>query len=465
MSETVALGPWGRGQTQQGGLLGGNMLSMMGDIMRMRSMQQEFSARSALGNIAAGSQNIDEALARAQQDPTVMQRPDLLSELRQQQLLQYQTQAQQLGIANSGRDAIRQAFAAAGNNPDQLLPSLQGAIGTLPEQTRQMVMPYAMDIYQSVLGGTEGMPADQRAGEYAKRRAQFMIATKLGSPEEAYASAGTPWLNPQVARVPTATGAEQAVVVGGPQGAPAGAPAAGAPGQVGPVLGTGPGAAQAAYMHDRGTDMAKYQGSLDNAVTNGTNLMQTLMEARDILGQIRTGGLESTRARIAQFAQGLGLPENTVNQIAGGPLGPVQEFQKMAAQMAMGQVRQQIPPGSRLNRQEWETFERNNPNIDTDPHAINRIFNYWTRLYVRDRIEQREMQKFVKGGGDLSDWPAQWTQKAQDMGLVGPQFSTTGGQSVPPTAVNYLLDNPGERAAFDQKYGPGSAASFLGLSQ
>lgn len=101
------------------------------------------------------------------------------------------------------------------------------------------------------------------------------------------------------------------------------------------------------------------------------------------------------------------------------------EFQKLVVQTTMGQVQQQMPAGSRLNRDEFNIFNSRNPNLDTDPRAVEKIFNFWTRQYQMLHAEQMWLGDFVKKGGNPSDWPRMWQEEAQRRGYISPHEAPT----------------------------------------
>ena len=204
---------------------------------------------------------------------------------------------------------------------------------------------------------------------------------------------------------------------------------------------TGPSVINKQYLTQRGGDMADYQKNLDSNTKTGGLIMQTLQEGQDALAKFKPGGGASTYAEVGKIAQALGAPQDLVDRISNGDLGASQEFQKLMVNTTMGQIREQLQGvgASRLSQMEFAAFNQNNPNIDTDPRAVQKIFNFWTKLYNRDHAEQQELNKYVSGGGDISQWPSKWQDIAQERGYINPgagagptkQWKIVDGKLVP----------------------------------
>lgn len=175
-----------------------------------------------------------------------------------------------------------------------------------------------------------------------------------------------------------------------------------------------------------------YKDSLDSRVAVGGTIMQTLQEARDSLSKFNPGGGAEEWAKLAQAAQAFGAPQALVDAIGNKNLAASQEFQKLMVNTTMGQIREQLQGvgASRLSQMEFATFQQNNPNIDTDPRAIEKIFNFWTRLYQKDKAEQSQRAEYIKNGGDPVDWPAKWQDLAQQQGYINPQITNKTERTV-----------------------------------
>ena len=109
-----------------------------------------------------------------------------------------------------------------------------------------------------------------------------------------------------------------------------------------------------------------------------------------------------------------------VNRVAGGDLGAMQEFQKLAVSTAMEQLKQSMATdtgmGGRMTQAEFQQFLKVNPNLSTDPGAINKLFGFLERTQSRNVAEQQQRSQFIKGGGNPSDWPAKWANTLQTQG-------------------------------------------------
>lgn len=211
-----------------------------------------------------------------------------------------------------------------------------------------------------------------------------------------------------------------------------------------PLSSGGPSLVQQTYGASRGKDMADYQGSLDSAVGEGNRLLQNLSEARDAFGQIKTGGGADTYSKLASFAQSFGASQSLVDKIGNGNKAASDEFQKLMVNTTNSQIKQQLAgaAGGHLGQQEFETFQKNNPNLETDPRAIDKIFNFWTKIYQRNSAEQSQMQQFVKQGGDITDWPSEWQKRSTAQGFINPA-KTDSSQGTSPAVTHRYVPGQG----------------------
>lgn len=205
-----------------------------------------------------------------------------------------------------------------------------------------------------------------------------------------------------------------------PDNAPA--PAAGAPGAGPKPIGQSPSAGAEAYMRGLGTKVEGEEGDLNARVKAGADLLTRISEARDLLTKFQAGGGSDIRKKLGETAQMFGAGTDLVDKIAGGNLAASQEFQKIAVQMASDALKQSLGQ-SRIAQLEFTAFQNSNPNLDTDPRAIEKIYNFMTRQVDRDRQEQKfyaEQRK--KPGFDPLEFPALWAEEAVKRKLITPEI-------------------------------------------
>ena len=214
---------------------------------------------------------------------------------------------------------------------------------------------------------------------------------------------------------------------GGPSGAPAGTPI------------VGPTPTDLKRAEQRGSDMAGYQQNLDDRVKTGQQIMQTVQPAWEAMQALKKagqspGGLASSRMALAQIAQGFGASPETVDKIS--KLDDTQEISKLMVNTTMAQITQQLPASSKMAVGEFNAFMKNNPSLDTDPRAIEKIFNFWSKVHTTNLTEQTELNDFLEKGGNISRWPAEWQKIAAKQGLVNTNPTgtrdTEGAKSRPP---------------------------------
>lgn len=488
--ETIALGPWGRGQgplAGGGGLGGMNPFQMMSDVMQLRKTQQGFMAQQRAGEIAAQTPDLDTLIQNLTADPLVAGfAPEIINTMRQNQLALTQLRGYQSTQSREALGGFLNAAVGALDDPSQLMPIAQTHLALYPVDQQKRLMPAFQSLVTSL---THDLPSDpgQAKIEYQKR----LVAQLTGAgmkPEEIYAAMGR--VAPTIQTGPYGPGgAQQPVVVGGfnmpawggtggtatappatgggggggtqPAGGALAVPGAQQPGFT-PLGPTGPSKTQETYLTHRGEEMSGYQKNLDTAVESGSGIIRTINEAQEAMQNFKPGAGASAYARTAEIFQALGADQKLVDRIAGGDLSAAQEMEKLMVNTTWNQIKEQMPSASRTTQMEFQTFQKNNPNINLDPRAIGKIFNFWQQAFARDRIEQRELNKHIKGGGDISEWPQQWNDRMGNMGLRDAVMKGSNGTTLPAAALNNLLDHPETADEFDRKYGKGTASKFLG---
>jgi hypothetical protein len=191
-------------------------------------------------------------------------------------------------------------------------------------------------------------------------------------------------------------------------------------------------AANKKFLEGRAGEANNYEASLNGRVAQGTELNMRLQEQLGALDKFRAGGGGETRAQLAQIAQAIpGMPKSVVNGVAGGDLSAMQEFNKLAAQTAMEQLKQSMGGAGRISQYEFKVFQNNNPNLSTDPDAIRKIFDFNNKLYRRDLSEQQAFNQHIQSGANPSDFPAQWAQTLAKNGTTAPNMDTQRAQPLP----------------------------------
>ncbi len=207
----------------------------------------------------------------------------------------------------------------------------------------------------------------------------------------------------------------------------------------------GQGLVEKNYSEGRGKSLATAQENLDSTVTNGAVVMKTVAEMRNALKSIDTGGGAEFRTKFAGFADALGASREMVDKIANGDRGASQELQKLMVNTVMAQIKQQLPAGSRMAQQEFQVFQDKNPNLETDPRAIQKIFNFWTKNYTQALAEQDWLSEHLEKGGKITDWPRLWPKEAAKRGFVVPKLEEDEGQKTDRSKEK----KPAERPSLD----------------
>lgn len=471
----------------QGGISSNPIGSMM-QLFEMRNLanqnalfQQTFRARQAMGPIfqqsidpSTGEIDYNRALTLAGKNPdAAFMVPEIANTIAQRELTKAQMSGALQTQAQEGlKGLMSNVFAPGMADPMHIPQHMEAYLASLPKSTRQAIEPYANDwlstlvdvpkgqtltpelVTQRLMGAAAqaGFSADQIA---AARGAKPVTVEAGGTTQGGMQSLVTGGLQMAPGGVPhTMTPGEAATPVEGSQGGlipkgrvltdqPGGYGAAASGGQSPPgtslasTLRQGLTPDQRKALEGAGTNVTDYEAALNARVQTGEQLQVRIKEVRDLMQHIRMGGGSEFYGRLAQVAQAFGLSQQNVDKINGGDLGASQEFSKFAVQSAVEVLKQTLAGavGSKVNQLEFEKFEENNPKLDTDPRAVEKIYNFMTRIYSMDTTEQSELRDFRANGGRMIDWPNEWAKRAQAQGLIQPQEKQSYAKSNPATAT------------------------------
>jgi hypothetical protein len=195
------------------------------------------------------------------------------------------------------------------------------------------------------------------------------------------------------------------------------------------------------------TDMAEYSKNLNGHLSDSQALLQRIAQSRDALVQFQSGGGSEMRAKVAAIAQSIpGMPTSVVDRIAGGDLSALQVFQKFAAQEALATMHQALASDtgqdSKSNRNAMELFIKNNPNINTDPRAIEKIFNFQTQQH-NQLLDQSNTYQAYKSDPkqDITAFPNYWANEEIKRGYVNPEIKSGYSKGLAtPKNIQSLLD-------------------------
>lgn len=454
-------------------------LSQLGKIFQIQQaqvglqvQQQEFKARQALGPILqqsidpqSGELDINKFLINGAANPdAAWKMPEITLQMIQRQNLQADTIIKQLD-ANKIRygamgDAAASLVSAAEEAASKKVNLQNGGPGIPGISNKELASSLSNMVGENglidskdaaeILTKTAGM-TDQQRFDYAKRFATSAMGVK-DTMEKTYGAiqahgygGGTAFTqpnslartNPQVGSLTnTPTPAEMNAPVAGvvPPGQPnAGAPTINPRVSVAPMVtgsgqqvpGSGQGASnvtglspqESALQTARAKTANEYESGLNDANTTGQENLRVLREMQDAMKEFKTGGGMEVRQRLSQLAQGVGMPQKLVDEIAGGNRGAVAEFQKLAVRYATQEMKTNMGQAQKFTNLDFSTFLKNNPTIDTDPRGLEKMYGFLEKGIWRmgqqqeyyNRWKQGERPADYKNSG-MDAFPAFWTK-------------------------------------------------------
>ena len=254
--------------------------------------------------------------------------------------------------------------------------------------------------------------------------------SEMNAPVQSVGPDGTQTVTPRVDAMPMYTG-QGAQINGAPQApaqpgmappapgqAPMATPPAAAPKGVPPARVTKLGPETSEWLNALGHNIGAYSKQLNEDTQGVQSQLQMLQQMQDLSAQFKGGAGASVKMKLAGLAQAMGMPKDTVDQIGLGDYAAAQAFEKYTVQNTMNVLRQAIGGQGRLTNLEFEQFLHSNPNLDTDPRAVQKILSFSQKLYKLKVAEQQGMSAWVKSGHAPSDFPAAWTAKLVERGIL-----------------------------------------------
>jgi len=120
-------------------------------------------------------------------------------------------------------------------------------------------------------------------------------------------------------------------------------------------------------------NFGKYQEDLTNRVAGGTQIDIRLNEAENLMKSFKPGAGARTYVDIAQKLQAIGAPQDLVDKVAKGDLSAAQSLNKFIAQSVTAGIgaMQGNPTANMMN-----DYLKNNPDIASDPRALQRFIDF-----------------------------------------------------------------------------------------
>jgi hypothetical protein len=198
----------------------------------------------------------------------------------------------------------------------------------------------------------------------------------------------------------------------------------------------------------------EYVKNLNERVASSGQMLRQLGEVIPLLEKTQTGGLSEIKAKLASIAQGIpGVSQSLVDRIAGGDLSAAQEFDKFMVTFATTSMTNALQGNTgKFTQMEWAKFQEANPNLNTDPDAAKKIFNFMKGQYKLDKEQQDALLEARKRPDfDITGWENEWQNKMLKEGKIStqeipvPERGAKASETVaPPVGITHRM-NPTTR--------------------
>jgi hypothetical protein len=154
-------------------------------------------------------------------------------------------------------------------------------------------------------------------------------------------------------------------------------------------------------------------------------VQQRLDEAVDALKDFKTGPGTETMSKLASLAKFFGR-DDLASTMLGNPgskdaFASAQEFVKLMVPNSLELLRNTLGGQGRITNLEVEQFLKANPNLETDPKAIEKMFNFMKRVGDLAKAEQKAFLHYKKraektGEFDVTQFDDDWYDYLREKG-------------------------------------------------
>jgi hypothetical protein len=168
-------------------------------------------------------------------------------------------------------------------------------------------------------------------------------------------------------------------------------------------------------------NFSDYQKDLTNRVAAATQNEMRINETENLLSKFKAGAGAKTYADIAQKLQAVGAPQDLVDKVAGGDLSAAQSLNKFIAQTVIQSATQNPGTAESINR-----YIRDNPDISSDPRALERFFEFTHKQNQIPITEQQFLLDKAKSGTLNPDTHVAEAQQHIIQKFAGKENTVTG---------------------------------------
>ena len=175
-----------------------------------------------------------------------------------------------------------------------------------------------------------------------------------------------------------------------------------------------------------------YQKDLTTRVASATQNEMRLNEAENLMKEFKPGAGSRTYVDVAQKLQAVGAPQDLVDKVAKGDLSAAQSLNKFIAQTVIQAATATPGTAESINR-----YIRDNPDIGSDPRALERFFEFTRKQNAIPIEEQKFLLEKAKTGTLNPDTHVSEVQQHILQNFAGKQNTVTSKEQKNATFGKY----------------------------
>jgi hypothetical protein len=150
--------------------------------------------------------------------------------------------------------------------------------------------------------------------------------------------------------------------------------------------------------------LPKYAEDVNTAGQTALRVNQVIDEMEQAARNVRGGGGGDAYLKMGRLLQALGANDKLVDQVANKSLPWSQVMEKLQLQLGTSLMKTAVTGTGRAFKVEFDSFQKQNPNLETDPRAMKEMFGFLRRM-SNIAIQQAQALPFMRSArGDV--WTA-----------------------------------------------------------